>query len=96
MSYKNRPLCDYIITKIDLIMEKVITFFNKYSVIGSKHLDFLGFENAAHIIKNKEHFNKEGLEKILILKKGIALRKINDVTNNRNSDQGTDNSDLKR
>ena len=96
MSYKNRPLCEYIITKIDLVMEKVIPFFNKYPVIGSKHLDFLDFENAAHIIKNKEHLKKEGLEKILSLKKGITLRKINNVTNNHNSDQGTDNSDQKR
>ena len=87
MSYKNRSLCEYIITKIDLVMEKVIPFFNKYPVIGSKHLDFLDFENAAHIIKNKEHLNKEGLEKILSLKKGITLRKINNVTNNHNSDK---------
>ena len=87
MSYKTRPLCEYIITKIDLVIEKVIPFFNKYPVIGSKHLDFLDFENAAHIIKNKEHLNKEGLEKILSLKKGITLRKINNVTNNHNSDK---------
>ena len=94
MSYKNRSLCEYIITKIDLVMEKVIPFFNKYPhlsrrawVIGSKHLDFLDFENAAHIIKNKEHLKKEGLEKILSLKKGITLRKINNVTNNHNSDK---------
>ena len=100
MSYKTRPLCEYIITKTDLVMEKIIPFFNKYPhlwwVIGSKHLDFLDFENAAHIIKNKEHLKKEGLEKILSLKKGITLRKINNVTNNHNSDQGTDNSDQKR
>ena len=100
MSYKTRPApkgeCEYIITKIDLVMEKVIPFFNKYPVIGSKHLDFLDFENAAHIIKNKEHLNKEGLEKILSLKKGITLQKINNVANNHNSEQGNDNSDQKR
>ena len=100
MSYKTRPApkgeCEYIITKIDLVMEKVIPFFNKYPVIGSKHLDFLDFENAAHIIKNKEHLKKEGLEKILSLKKRVTLRKFNNVSNNHNSDQGSDNLDLKR
>ena len=60
MSYKNRPLCEYIITKIDIIMERVIPFFNKHPITGSKHLDFLNFKNAAQIIKNKEHLNKEG------------------------------------
>ena len=55
MSYKNRPLCEFIITKIDIILEKVIPFFDKYPVAGSKHLDFLNFKSAAHIIKNKEH-----------------------------------------
>jgi len=47
MSYKNRPLCEYIITKIDIIMERVIPFFNKHPITGSKHLDFLNFKNAA-------------------------------------------------
>ena len=91
MSYKNRPLCEYIITKIDLITEKIIPFFNKHHIIGSKHLYFLDFKNASYIIKNREHLNKEGLEKILELKKGITLRKNNNVTNNHNSDQGPDN-----
>jgi LAGLIDADG endonuclease len=61
MSYKNRPLCEFIITKIDLIIEKVIPLFNKHLIIGSKHLDLLDFCNAAYIIKNKEHLKKEGL-----------------------------------
>lgn len=64
ISYKNRPLCEYTITKIDIIMEKVIPFFNKHPIMGSKHLDFLDFKNAAYIIKNKEHLNKEGLNRI--------------------------------
>ena len=53
MSYKNRPLCEYIITKIDLITEKIIPFFNKHHIIGSKHLDFSDLKNASYIIKNR-------------------------------------------
>jgi hypothetical protein len=82
MSDKNRPLCEFIITKIDLIIEKVIPLFNKHPIIGSKHLDFLDFCNAAYIIKNKEHLKKEGIEKILELKQKITSRKNNNVTNN--------------
>ena len=74
MSYKNRPLCEFIITKIDIILEKVIPFFDKYPVAGSKHLDFLNFKSAAHIIKNKEHLSEEGLKKILNLKEQITSR----------------------
>ena len=53
MSYKNRPLCEYIITKIDLITEKIIPFFNKHHIIVSKHLDFSDLKNASYIIKNR-------------------------------------------
>ena len=84
------------IFKFSDIYSTLLPFFNKYPVIGSKHLDFLDFENAAHIIKNKEHLKKEGLEKILSLKKRVTLRKLNNVSNNHNSDQGSDNLDLKR
>ena len=88
MSYKNRSLCEYIITKIDLVMEKVIPFFNKYPVIGSKHLDFLDFENAAHIIKNKEHLNPDGLglEKILQLKNKMTNYYKSKTINNHRKD----------
>jgi LAGLIDADG endonuclease len=96
MSYKNRPLCEFIITKIDLIIEKVIPLFKKHIIIGSKQLDFLDFCSAAYIIKNKKHLKKEGLEKILELKQKITLRKNNNVTNNHINEQGTDNIDLKR
>jgi hypothetical protein len=96
VSYKNRPLCEFVITKIDLIIEKVIPLFNKHLILGSKYLDFLDFSSAAYIIKNKEHLTKEGVEKILELKQKITSRKINNVTNNHNNEQGTDNIDLKR
>lgn len=53
MNYKNRPLCEYIITKIGLIIEHVIPFWDKHPILGSKLLNFLDFKSAAFIIKNK-------------------------------------------
>ena len=44
MSYKNRPLCEYIITKIDLITEKIIPFFEVYQLQGVKAKEFSNFK----------------------------------------------------
>ncbi|CAG8962402.1 hypothetical protein HYFRA_00013633 [Hymenoscyphus fraxineus] len=40
MNYKQRPVCEYTITKIDLIIENIIPFFDKHPILGSKHLNF--------------------------------------------------------
>jgi hypothetical protein len=53
MSYKKRSLCEFIITKIDHIVEHIIPFFYKHPILGSKHLNYLYFKSAAYIIKNK-------------------------------------------
>lgn len=65
MDYKKRSVSEFTIAKIDLIVEHVIPFFEKYPILGYKHLNFLDFKSAAHIIENKEHFNEKGVEKIL-------------------------------
>lgn len=61
MYYKKRALCEFLVTKIDLIIQYVIPFFNKHVILGSKRLDFLDFNNAAFLIKNKEHLNENGV-----------------------------------
>jgi len=79
VNYKKRALCEFVVTKIDLIIQYVIPFFNKHVILGSKHLDFLDFKNAAYIIKNKEDLNENGidLKQILQLKKRITARHSN-------------------
>lgn len=52
MSYKKRSLCEFIIIKIDHIVEHIIHFF-LHPILGSKHLNYLDFKSAAYIIKNK-------------------------------------------
>jgi LAGLIDADG endonuclease len=95
MNYKNRPLCEYIITKIDLIVEHVIPFFDKHPILGSKHLNFLDFKSAAFIIKNKEYLNKDGLglEEILQLKRRITALYSNKAINNHSVVDGIEKLD---
>lgn len=98
MNYKTRPLCEYIITKFDLIVEHIIPFFDEHPILGSKHLNFLDFKSAAFIIKNKEHLNKDGLglEEILKLKRRITGLYSNKAINNHSVVHGMKKSDQKR
>ena len=74
--YKNRLVCEFIVTKIDDIVKNVIPFFEKHKIIGSKYSNFLDFKSAALIIKNKDHLKKDGIgiNKIFLLKKNITDR----------------------
>ena len=73
VKYDKRSICEFIVTKIDHIVEHIIPYFEKYPIVGSKHFNYLKFKSAAYIIKNKGHLNsdRKGLEQILELKSGI-------------------------
>ena len=77
-NYKNRLICEFIVTKIDHIIKHIIPFFEEHPILGSKYLNYLDFNSAAKIIKNKEHLNPDGLglEKILQLALLIIFCKI--------------------
>jgi len=53
------------------IKKKVIPHFLKYPLRGTKHLDFLSFKEALHIIDKKEHLREEGLKKLYLLSKSM-------------------------
>lgn len=80
--YKNRSVCEFIVTKIDHIVNNIIPFFDKHSTRGSKYPDFLNFKNAALIIKNKEHLKEEGLKEILQLKNKTTVQVKTETINN--------------
>lgn len=48
--------------------KNVINYFDKYHLLSSKHLNYLKWRKAYLIIQNKNHLNKEGLDKIIKLK----------------------------
>lgn len=94
VKYKNRSVCEFIVTKIDNIVNYIIPFFDKHNIKGSKESNYLDFKSAALIIKNKEHLKEDGiaLNKILLLKNktkdasGIPVGYSNKAKNNHRND----------
>jgi hypothetical protein len=56
------------------IVDVIIPFFEKYSLMGYKNIDFLDFKKVAKIMKSKKHLTSEGYNKII---------NINSTMNNR-------------
>lgn len=67
----NRNNTELVVTKFSDISEKIIPFFDKYTLQGAKSLDFVSFCKAADIIKVKGHLTKEGLKEILLIQAGM-------------------------
>jgi hypothetical protein len=61
----------FIVTKFSDIEEKIIPFLVKYPIKGVKSSDFEHFCKVAELIKNKAHLTQEGLDKCIIIKKGM-------------------------
>lgn len=55
------------------IKNKVIPFFSKYQILGVKQFDFEDFKLVAELVKNKEHLNIKGLNKIKKIAEGMNL-----------------------
>ncbi len=62
---------DFIVTKFSDITDKIIPFFDKYPLLGSKRKDFEDFKKVAELMKNKAHLTREGLLLIKEIKKGM-------------------------
>lgn len=88
--YEKRSVCEYVVTKLDHIVENIIPFLAKYPVVGSKYFNYLAFNSAANILKNKEHLNKDGkgLEEILRIKSEMSLINIDKAANNHKDGSG--------
>ena len=71
MRKKNKTWIEYRVTKIADITQKVIPFFNKYSIVGVKALDFADFCRVSELMKKKAHLTLPGLEKIKKIKAGM-------------------------
>ncbi|CAG8976712.1 hypothetical protein HYALB_00008468 [Hymenoscyphus albidus] len=66
---------DFMVTKFEDIYTKIIPFFNKYTLKGSKSLDFYAFNRALYFVRreliiNKAHLTSEGFESIKPIKLG--------------------------
>lgn len=65
------PAYNFVVTKFLDIEEKIIPFLLNHPLQGIKSRDFEDFCLVAHMVKNKDHLNSDGLEKIKKIKSGM-------------------------
>lgn len=51
--------------------DKIILFFVKYPILGSKAQDFYDFCKVADLMKDKKHLTPKGLDQICKIKEGM-------------------------
>lgn len=74
--YNDHNFIKYVVSNISDIMEKVLPFFDKYSIVGVKYQDYEDFKQVALMMKDKKHLTPEGLNLIKNIKEGMnKLRK---------------------
>jgi hypothetical protein len=67
-----------ILQSLEAFDKKIIPFFQKFPLQGSKFMNFQDFNEVVKIMKVKGHLTKEGLEKIKGIKAGMnTSRKYN-------------------
>ncbi|EMD84819.1 hypothetical protein COCC4DRAFT_154328 [Bipolaris maydis ATCC 48331] len=58
--YEKRSIAEFVVTRIDDIINHVLPFFEEYSIAGSKYSNYCSFKIAAFMVKNKEHLKEDG------------------------------------
>jgi hypothetical protein len=58
----------FVITNVNDLAYKLIPHFDKYPLITSKFLNYSDFKSALMLIKKKEHFKYEGIQKLKLIK----------------------------
>jgi hypothetical protein len=59
---------EFLVTRFSDIFEKIIPFFDSYSIQGVKCKDFEDFKKVALLIEKGAHLTREGLEEIKKIK----------------------------
>jgi hypothetical protein len=58
--------------------KNVVNYFDSFHLLSSKHINYLKWRKAYLIIQNKDHLNKDGLNKIIKLKS--TMNRLSDTT----------------
>ena len=58
----------FVITNVDDLVYKLVPHFDKYQLVTSKYLNYIDFKSALILLKNKEHFKYEGIQKLKLIK----------------------------
>ena len=69
--------CDFTVTSIKDIQSKIIAFFEKYPLLGSKSLKLKDFHEALKIMEAKGHLTDLGLDRIRVIKAGMSAGNAN-------------------
>ena len=69
--FKNLTWLEYRVCKFQDVEAKIIPFFHKYKIRGVKAEDYSDWCVVAHMISEKMHLTKEGLEQIRRIKAGV-------------------------
>lgn len=62
---------DFVVTKLEDILNKIIPFFLDYPILGKKSLDFRYWREAANLMSKKQHLNEQGLHRIRLIKASL-------------------------
>ena len=73
--YRKKEVFEYRVTKLSDFVEKIIPFFDKYSLIGDKVKNFEDFKKVSDLMVNKSHLTEEGLNKILSIKSNMNMNR---------------------
>lgn len=68
---KSRSTLNLVIGNFSDLNRLIIPFFNRYPIIGLKHLDYLDWCQISNLIASGSHRTIEGLEEIRKLKSGM-------------------------
>ena len=65
----------FTVSKFSEIVDNIIPLFEEYPIQGAKAKDFEDFKQASALIKSKAHLNKEGLDKIQLIRSRMNFKR---------------------
>lgn len=65
----------FAVKKLSDIQNKIIPFFDKYSLVGDKLINYEDFKRVSDLMARKSHLTKEGLDEILAIKSNMNFNR---------------------
>jgi hypothetical protein len=72
----SKDCLEFAVSDHNSLVNIIIPFFNKYTLKGTKLLDYLDWTKCLEVIKNKEHLSIEGLNKIRLIKESLNTGRV--------------------
>jgi len=69
--FKGKEAVVFVVMKFSDLTDKIISFFEKYSIHGVKAKEFEDFKKVAKLMGNKAHLTDEGLKIIKEIQSGM-------------------------